>query len=406
MALPTPPSNQRRAVADGDETSMTMITKSSCVGSDGCLSQLSCCSSMSHTNGTSNYEVRKRYLHRLGIRGSSNYPAAAAHTDSDSAPSQHRRVVNFTSCSAPEKAGRMRKSSRSPLRQSTSHGAIASSATSNNRQEEIILLRRSVQFTVKLKSDPKDVDKPTREKPTTSNGEEEILETITSSKSSSPSKFELSSAWTALLSRDSPSTTSACSSEPLDGAYDLFSLPSDSSIAASRSSATIIALDRLPSRDSLLSEVESSSMPRRRKVSFDSTVTAATIPSRFSYSNRIRTRLWSGTEDIYANAVRNEKEYAFDGNNWRTAREENDFLRCSSTSSSSTPSPEELVHPVHFSGWTPYQYSSQQREASAMPINGSCSKSSPSLTNGGDGSADERADQDDGYPDEGMFDMD
>jgi hypothetical protein len=57
-------------------------------------------------------------------------------------------------------------------------------------------------------------------------------------------------------------------------------------------------------------------------------------------------------ESIYVNAIRNEKEYAYDGNDWRTAREESDFFPCSSSSSQ----PEELVHPVHFGSWlTPPQ---------------------------------------------------
>jgi len=131
-------------------------------------------------------------------------------------------------------------------------------------------------------------------------------------------------------------------------------------------------------------------MPRQRKVSFDSTVKAATIPSRFSYSSRIHTRLWSSTEDIHANAVRNDKEYVFDGSNWRTAREESDFLRCSSVSSSSL---EELVHPVHFRGW------------SCSPPSCQHEQSLPSTRNKEDDNADDRATSD-GDDSGGMFEMD
>jgi hypothetical protein len=96
----------------------------------------------------------------------------------------------------------------------------------------------------------------------------------------------------------------------------------------------------LPSRDDL----SLSSIPKKRKVSFDSTVIAATIPSRRSYSDRIKSRIWSSTEEIYANGIRNEREFGYDGKNWRTAKEECDFMRCASANEIL------LVHPVHFSG--------------------------------------------------------
>ena len=162
---------------------------------------------------------------------------------------------------------------------------------------------------------------------------------------SSLSKFELSSAWTSLLSNDTASTLSS-SSEPLDGAFDLFSLPSETSIAFSRFDSAksletnTIALEVLPSRDDL----SLASIPKQRKVSFNSTVKAATIPSRRSYSDRIKSRIWSSTEEIYANGFRNVREFEYDGNNWRTAKEECDFMRCASANELL------LVHPVHLIG--------------------------------------------------------
>lgn len=103
-------------------------------------------------------------------------------------------------------------------------------------------------------------------------------------------------------------------------------------------------------------------------------------------------------EDIYNNAVRNEKEYAFDGNNWRTAREESDFLRCSSISSSS---PEELVHPVHFNGWSTYPQPSWNNEQSLSSTQRS---EVPSPKNGEDKNAPYQVD--DVESQEGMFEMD
>jgi len=384
------PQSYQRQADDGD-TSATIKSSDSDGGSVGFPSQhstASCCSIHSHI--TSNDEIRKRYLRRLGILADPNKRPAAVYTDIGGASQQQHQQQQgpLTSGGANPKVGCIQKHpSHSSLSQSSSHGAMPTGQQMCNSQEKIILMRCSVEYTTKLKSDPTDaiesnqfISKTSREE-----GNDENM-----APRSSPSKFELSSAWASLLSKDSASTTSA-SSEPLDGAYDLFSLPSDSSITASRCDSNrslnnMVALDRLPSRDDL----SLSSMPRQRKVSFDSTVKAATIPSRFSYSSRIHTRLWSSTEDIHANAVRNDKEYVFDGSNWRTAREESDFLRCSSVSSSSL---EELVHPVHFRGW------------SCSPPSCQHEQSLPSTRNKEDDNADDRATSD-GDDSGGMFEMD
>lgn len=177
---------------------------------------------------------------------------------------------------------------------------------------------------------------------------------------SSFSKYDLSSSWLSLLSKDTASTSST-SIDQFDGAYDLFSLPSDSSISPSRSNS-IRSLDNISGLDrlSLHDDISECSTPKHRKVSFDSTVKATTIPSRLSYSSRMKTRLWSSTEDIYSNAIRNEKEFAFDGCDWRTASEESDFLRCPFASSMMTD--DVLVHPVHFVGLLPSPSFLQQQK--------------------------------------------
>ena len=186
---------------------------------------------------------------------------------------------------------------------------------------------------------------------------------------SSISKFDLSSSWLSHLSKDTASTSSICSDQ-FDGAYDLFSLPSDSSISPSRCDSNrsldnIIGVDRL----SLHDDISECTIPKHRKVSFDSTVKATTIPSRLSYSSRMKTRLWSSTEDIYSNAIRNEKEFAFDGSDWRTATEECDFLRCPFVSSML--SDDVLVHPVHFASLRSSQtYLHQKQVATLQNANG------------------------------------
>jgi hypothetical protein len=304
--------------------------------------------------------------------------------------------------------------------------SISSNQLSGKSQNKLILLRRSMQYTTKLKSDPNDIVTPKllqskdieTENKSCSNGPTstqfllEISSTrvphllrdklslpstnskpvldgaydlfslptdissasgrIISSLSdiyknekkvdiidrrSSLSKFDFSSSW---LSRDTASTLSLFSDQ-VDGAYDLFSLPSDSSISPSRSDSirsleNIIGVDRL----SLHDDISDCSIHKHRKVSFDSTVRATTIPSRLSYSSRMKTRLWSSTEDIFSNAIRNEKEFAFDGCDWRTASEESDFLRC--PFASSMLSDDVFVHPVHFVGLSSSQSFLQQNQ--------------------------------------------
>lgn len=192
--------------------------------------------------------------------------------------------------------------------------------------------------------------------------------------------------------------------EPKDGAFDLFSLPSDASMSSFPKSVTTkkcdsgekiteIATDHasVESSLSLLSTHQFSvrsfdasfcfdkysfhddqthqSSKSRRKVSFHSTVKATTIPSRSSYSDRIRTRLWSSTEDIHSNAVRNELEYAYDGKDWRKVREESDFI-CFSNEylepSGRVIPTEELVHPVHVTGWAPTLRNFHRDESSSF----------------------------------------
>mmetsp|Transcript_8659 Transcript_8659/g.15057 ORF Transcript_8659/g.15057 Transcript_8659/m.15057 type:complete len:401 (+) Transcript_8659:134-1336(+) len=338
------PSTFESKMGDSD-TSTTLKISEAC---DAVLSQQSnsssCCSRSigrmhPRRRSISNDEVRRRYLRRLGI--------AAACPGS---------MLN-------QQVGCIEVSPLNLLTKSSSHGDIPKHDQIISREERIVLLKRSVQYTTKLKSDPAEATKLSQTVGETP--KDEVNGGNSTSPKSSSSKFELSSAWTSLLSKDSASITSASSPEALDGAYELFSLPSDSSITASRCDSNrsldnILPPDRMLSRDDL----SASSMPRRRKVSFDATVKAATIPSRLSYSNRIRQRLWSSTEDIYANAIRNEKEYIYDGSNWRTAREEGEHLRRSSISSSSFSSVEVLVHPVHVSGWSPSpQYPREQKRA-------------------------------------------
>ena len=317
---------------DGSSRDSTVCTSSSAVASRG-----------HGSNGTltlKNDKVRERYFNRLGICASPIEKLGSQKKQRASTASQ----TSTSSCSVPERnMGHLAaKAKRDTLRQSSSHGDMPASTTEDcSHNDKIILLRRSVQYTTKLKSDP--------------NGDN--ASSIAAPRLSI-SKFDLSSSWISLLSTD---TATMALSSSYDGAFDLFSLPSDSSIAFGRRDSTK-SLDKNnmsqevhPSRDDL----SLSSISNQRRVSFDSIVKATTIPSRCRYSARMKSRIWSSSEEIYANCFRNVKEYEYDGKNWRTAKEEGEFLRCASANEL------HLVHPVHFCGW-PSSLSPRQIEQYAI----------------------------------------
>lgn len=273
-------------------------------------------------------DVRTKYLHRLGFGMAPNSSERVGAITGQSGTSK-QRMASSLSNNYSETSVRLSCSLDDRL-------LLPTPTPQRRHQERLILLRRSEQYTVDLKFDetPIEAAKP---------------------------KFELSSAWTNFLSSSfhASEPSQSCKSEPLDGAYDLFSLPSDSSfntkptsdMAFSSDSATTSSFLRRESSKTSRSELSNSAVSRRppRKVSFDSTVIATTIPSRFSYSERIRSRLWSSTDDIYSNAIRNEHEFAYDHSDWRTATEEAEFVstkNCSGYLSAQ----EGLVHPYHVSG--------------------------------------------------------
>ncbi|KAL3807002.1 hypothetical protein ACHAXA_000947 [Cyclostephanos tholiformis] len=177
---------------------------------DGCFSRdstvstysaVACRSSSSRGTLTSKHDiVRERYFHRLGI--------CAASIDRRDSLNQRTLTASQTftsSCSAPG-------------RKIGYHAPVFISHEDYSRHDKIILLRRSVQYTTTLKSDPNGDDANSIAAPRVS-----------------LSEFDLSSAWASLLSND---TASTASSSTLDGAFDLFSLPSDSSIAFGRRDST------------------------------------------------------------------------------------------------------------------------------------------------------------------------
>jgi hypothetical protein len=97
---------------------------------------------------------------------------------------------------------------------------------------------------------------------------------------------------------------------------------------------------RLDSSESELSLTTPGVGQKRRKVGFCEIVTVIPIPRRDQYSDRMRKFLWDTPEVTRANLIRNTIEYAADGNDPRTVREEHQHILCPSTGN--------LIHPIHF----------------------------------------------------------
>ena len=77
---------------------------------------------------------------------------------------------------------------------------------------------------------------------------------------------------------------------------------------------------------------------RRRSISFDDRVTVHPIPSRSSYSERIRNSLWTPPLEMQRMAARNCVEFAAENWDWRQVMDEKDMVVFEG----------ELVHPIHF----------------------------------------------------------
>ena len=60
---------------------------------------------------------------------------------------------------------------------------------------------------------------------------------------------------------------------------------------------------------------------------------------RTEYTNLVKERLWSSSNDLYQNAVRNSIEFASEGWNWRTVADDDQMIRSPSG---------ERIHPIHF----------------------------------------------------------
>lgn len=77
----------------------------------------------------------------------------------------------------------------------------------------------------------------------------------------------------------------------------------------------------------------------KRTVSIDKSVAVIPIPSRTEYSCQVRERIWSSSEELFANAARNSVEFASEGWNWRQAVEDEEMIVHKPSG--------ELIHPIH-----------------------------------------------------------
>lgn len=78
----------------------------------------------------------------------------------------------------------------------------------------------------------------------------------------------------------------------------------------------------------------------KRSITFNESVDVVPIPMRHEYSDRIRSRLWSNTIELYENAARNHVEYASEGYDWRNAADDEQMYICRTTG--------EKIHPIHY----------------------------------------------------------
>jgi hypothetical protein len=97
---------------------------------------------------------------------------------------------------------------------------------------------------------------------------------------------------------------------------------------------------RLSRKSKSKSNNRSNKKSRRGSIVFNETVRVVPIPLRTEYSARVRHRIWSNSDEIQENAVRNTIEFASEGWDWRAVLLDDAMHLCRTTG--------ELIHPIHY----------------------------------------------------------
>lgn len=61
---------------------------------------------------------------------------------------------------------------------------------------------------------------------------------------------------------------------------------------------------------------------KKTRITFQEDVEVMPIPTRYEYSDRIKSRIWSNRHELQENAERNAIEFASEGWNWQTVTED------------------------------------------------------------------------------------
>jgi hypothetical protein len=72
----------------------------------------------------------------------------------------------------------------------------------------------------------------------------------------------------------------------------------------------------------LSSSLSPENLKKTTRIAFQEDVQVMPIPTRYEYSDRIKSRIWSNRHELQENAERNAIEFASEGWNWQTVTED------------------------------------------------------------------------------------